>query len=226
MNLQSIMNKFTDVTGSLNNSGQDQSSELGQLSSLLPGGLAGGAAAGGLMALLVSNKSARKFAGTAASFGGAALLGGLAYKAYNNWQHGKEHGDIKSDNNIVSKDIMSADYQLTLVKAMIAAAKADGHIDQEEQKRIFEAIEKMELNSESKAMIFDLLQKPISVSEIAGGVSSMEQKTELYLVSCMIIDPDHPDEEAHLDKLAGVLDLPPGLVQYLQAQAQQTMSNV
>ena len=223
MNLQSIMNKLTDVTSHVNVSGQQQGSKLAQFSSFLPGGLAGGAAAGGLMALLVSNKSARKFAGTAASFGGAALLGGLAYKAYNNWQHGKEYSDVNSDNNIVSEDILSADYQLTLVKAMIAAAKADGHIDTEEQKRIFEAIEKMDLDAESKATIFDLLQKPISLSEIAGGATSMEQKTELYLVSCMIIDPDHPDEVVHLAKLAAVLDLPPGLAQYLQSKAEDSM---
>lgn len=225
MNLQSIMNKFTDVTSNLNVNGQEQTSKFGQLSSFMPGGLAGGAAAGGLMALLVSNKSARKMAGTAASFGGAALLGGLAYKAYNNWQHGKEHDDRKSHNNIVSEDIMSVDYQLTLVKAMIAAAKADGHIDPEEQKRIFEALEKMDLDSESKATIFDLLHKPISMSEIAGGAITMEQKTELYLVSCMIIDPDHPDEVAHLAKLAAVLDLPPGLAKYLQTRAEHSMIN-
>ncbi len=50
------------------------------------GGLAGGAMAGGLVALLLGNKSVRKTATTAAKFGGAAVLGGLAYKAYRNWQ--------------------------------------------------------------------------------------------------------------------------------------------
>jgi len=34
--------------------------------------------------LLLGNKSAREIAGKAASYGGAAVLGGLAYKAFQN----------------------------------------------------------------------------------------------------------------------------------------------
>jgi len=41
----------------------------------IPSGSVGGAAAGGILVLLVSNKSARKLAGTRATYGGAALLG-------------------------------------------------------------------------------------------------------------------------------------------------------
>ena len=39
-------------------------------------------AAGGIVALLMSNKSARKYAGKVATYCGAAVLGGLAYKAF------------------------------------------------------------------------------------------------------------------------------------------------
>ena len=225
MNLQSIMNQFTGSTTADNTNSQAISNKLGQVASVLPGGLAGGAIAGGVMALLVGNKSTRKFAGTAATYGGAALLGGLAYKAYKNWQEGKRHTSYITENSFTSPDIMSADYQLTLIKAMIAAARADGHIDASEQQRIYAALEKMDLSMEHKALIFDLLHQPITVSEIALGAINLEQKTELYLVSCMIIDPDHPAERAHLTELAEVLNLPSELAQQLQMQAQQTMAN-
>lgn len=225
MSLQSIMNQFSGSTTADNTSSQMISSRLGEVSNMLPGGLAGGAMAGGVMALLLGNKSTRRFAGTAATYGGAALLGGLAYKAYKNWQEGKSHKTHITENSFTSPDIMSADYQLTLIKAMIAAARADGHIDASERQRIYDALGKMDLSMEHKALIFDLLHQPITVSEIALGAINLEQKTELYLVSCMIIDPDHPAERAHLTELAEVLNLPSELAQQLQMQAQQTMAN-
>lgn len=225
MNLQSIMNQFSGSTTADNTSSQMITSRLGQVSNMLPGGLAGGAMAGGVMALLLGNKSTRRFAGTAATYGGAALLGGLAYKAYKNWQEGKSHKTYITENSFTSPDIMSADYQLTLIKAMIASARADGHIDASERQRIYDALGKMDLSMEHKALIFDLLHQPITVSEIALGAINLEQKTELYLVSCMIIDPDHPAERAHLTELAEVLNLPSELAQQLQLQAQQTMAN-
>ena len=53
------------------------------------GGLAGGAAAGGLVALLFGSKKVRKLAGGVVGYGGAAALGALALKAYQNYQDGK-----------------------------------------------------------------------------------------------------------------------------------------
>lgn len=115
----------------------------------------------------------------------------------------------------------SADYQLTLIKAMIASAKADGHIDSNEQKNIFDAVESMALPADQKGLVFDLLSNPISAMDIAQGISNDEQKTEVYLVSCMVGDIDHPAERKHLDDLAMVLNLPKELKQSIEAQATQ-----
>jgi uncharacterized membrane protein YebE (DUF533 family) len=224
MNFDNILHQINDTSNSNNVSNPSVNDKLGQFGNMLPRGLAGGAMAGGVMALLLGNKSARKFAGTAATYGGAALIGGLAYKAYKNWQHSKHDQSEITENSFSSAEIMSQDYQLTLIKAMIAAARADGHIDATEQQRIFDTINKMDLSTELKALMFDLLSKPINVSEIALGAVNLEQKTEIYLVSCMIIDPDHPAERAHLVELAEVLNLPEGLVEQLHTQAQRTLA--
>ena len=45
----------------------------------------------------------------------------------------------------------------------------------------------------------------------------------MFLASCLVIDPDHPSERAHLEQLAAVLELPEGLAQQLQWQAQHAM---
>ena len=102
MSIQNLLNQFIGPsnTAQLSNfTAPGFSGRLSKYTNNLPGGLMGGAAAGGIMALLVSNKSARKFAGTAASYGGAAILGGLAYKALKNWQYGNENKIAHQEND-------------------------------------------------------------------------------------------------------------------------------
>ena len=109
-------------------------------------------------------------------------------------------------------------------KAMIAAAKADGHIDADEQKRIFEAVEKTSLSASEKGLIFDYLQQDIPIFEITSGISGIEMKAEIYLASCLVITPDHPAERTHLDNLAMALQLPTELSRQLEQQAHQALA--
>jgi uncharacterized membrane protein YebE (DUF533 family) len=238
MNIQNLLNQFIgsgDSASPTNNTAQGIGDSLSKLGDKLPGGLAGGAAAGGIMALLMSNKSARKYAGKAASLGGAALLGGLAYKAYSNWQHNKgEHtrgfddlDEIAADKNeaFTPIDMQTPDFQLRLIKSMIAAAKADGHIDATEQQRIFRAVEEMDVSTEVKGIIFDLLHQDIAINELVSGNENIEQKSEIYLVACLVINLDKASEQSYLDQLEAALELPDGLAQQLQWQAQRAMAD-
>jgi len=101
---------------------------------------------------------------------------------------------------------------------MIAAAKADGHIDANEQTAIFEQVEKMSLDAESKAFVFDALRKPVDLDALVSGVQGIEQASEVYLVSRVAIDVDHPAERAYLQALAHRLNLPAELVAHLDHQ--------
>ena len=238
MSLQNLLNQFlgssNKAPSSSRTKGQDFGETLNSLSSGIPGGLAGGAAAGGIMALLIGNKSARKFAKKAAGYGGAALLGGLAYRAYQQWQN--NNAELESSTGptdqasspeqafIAPPEKLEPAFELTLIKAMIAAAKADGHIDDEEQQRIFQAVEKMDLSTELKGRVFDYLQRQISAEELAREAATLEQKSELYLASCMAIEPDTPSERAHLDALASALLLPQGFAQQLEAQVREALA--
>ncbi|MGY5452163.1 tellurite resistance TerB family protein [Agarivorans sp. MS3-6] len=236
MTIKNLLNQFVGGQPSGSPQNQQNGSERGVLGSItnnIPGGLVGGAAAGGLMALLVSNKSARKVAGKAATYGGAAVLGGLAYSAFSNWKKQSKPSDQGHSSTSLSQvneasfsspATLSDDFQLTLVKAMIAAAKADGHIDEIEQQRIFDAVEQMALSNETKNTLFELMRNPVSVGELAASAASIEQKSELYLISCFAIDLDQATEQAHLDSLAYALRLPFDLAEQLQQQAQQALS--
>lgn len=53
-------------------------------------GMAGGAAAGGLAAILLGSKGGRKMMKTAVKVGGTAALGGLVNSAWQSWQNQKQ----------------------------------------------------------------------------------------------------------------------------------------
>jgi len=205
------------------------------------GGLAGGAAAGGLIALLMGSKKARKMGGKAFTYGGLAVVGGLAYKAWSdykaNQQGGVQQGGLQQGGlqgtlqqggaasvpqlsappagsafDLASqRDAEGADMRLTLVRAMISAAKADGHIDQNEHAQIQQQIQTMELAADEKAFLFDQLNAPsdpIAIARLSGGE---EQSAEIYLASALALDVDTPEEQRYLERLADALHLPAGL---------------
>lgn len=204
----------------------------GQGAGKVPGtgsGFAKGAVTGGVLGLLVGNKKVRKMGGGMLAYGGAAAAGALAFKAYQNWQQGKqvatapvatEHDMRHVDARFLPQQTASSggNFALTLVMAMIAAAKADGHIDASEQTHIFEQVEKMSLDSESKGFVFDALRQPADLVQIASQVQGIEQAAEVYLVSRSVLDVDHPAERAYLQALAHRLDLPADLVAHLDHQ--------
>ncbi len=207
----------------------------------------GGVAAGGLLGLLVGSKKARKTAGKLAGgvvgYGGAAALGALAHRAYQKWQDQKAkpaaaasghpgphpvptavHATSASAPAPGAFDphkIVGADgrpFALTLVRAMIAAANADGHICEEERKTILSHLSTLQLDDGDKAFVFEALMSPLTVGEIADLANGAEQATEIYLASRLAIDPDDPSERRYLDDLARHLVLPPDLVTELEMQ--------
>ena len=225
-NIQDLLGQFLGGNNTSAQSGQNNAAPAQQGSSL-PGGLMGGAAAGGVVALLLGSKKARKFAGKAAGYGGAAVVGGLAYKALQNWRQAPAQQQPQPQpaqpdwSQAPAAAPVQQGFEMRVITAMIAAAKADGHIDNEEQTRIFDAIEQMQLGPQLKATVLDLLRQPLSVADVASGVEGLEQKAELYTASCLAIDEDDPRERAYLDQLSIALNLPAGLANQIRMQAQQ-----
>lgn len=199
------------------------------------GGLAASGVAGGLLGLLVGGKKKSKGGlGGVLSHGGAAMIGALASQAFQGWQKGQAPAQTpvvqpqqvtRVEPQFLPAAAPAADgrpFELALVRAMIGAAKSDGHIDAEEQDRIFARVGEAGLDPESKAFVFDALAAPTSVSEIAALATTPEQAAELYLVSRLSIDPDRPAELAYLQALAHRLKLEDELVAHLNRQIETT----
>jgi uncharacterized membrane protein YebE (DUF533 family) len=174
---------------------------------------AGGAVAGGLLGLLLGG--GRRHGGGLLGYGGAAALGALALQAYQNYQAKQgatlTPGDFAPAQNALPHEQPAADgspFQLALVRAMVGAAKADGHIDEAEQRRLFAEVERLGLDADAKAYIFDLLTQDVDLYDLARAAKTPEQGAEIYLAARLAIDPDEPTERAYLDALAARLGLP------------------
>ena len=160
--------------------------------------------------------------GTLAKVGAIAAVGGLAYKAWQNHQAQQGNGAPVDQDRFIPP--AQAGYQheelsKTLVRAMIAATKADGQIDAAEKDAIFKKLETMPLGPEEKAFVFDELSNPLDLNAVVARADSAEHGAEIYAASLVAITADTPAERAYLDALAHKLGLDPGLVAEIHRQA-------
>jgi len=186
-----------------------------------------GAVAGGVLALLLGTGSGRKLTGGVLKVGGLAALSGLAYQAYRKWQGGEvgEPGYTGTPVDRLSGP-EAEQRSRVLLKAMLAAARSDGHIDASEREKIHEGIHRLGLEGQIVQLIDSELGAPLDPAEIARSADSPEAAAEIYLASLLVIVPDHPGERRYLDDLAGHLKLAPSLVRELEAQARSSGEHV
>lgn len=177
-------------------------------------------------------KTGRSIAGNALAIGGLAAIAGLGYQAYKNYQAGQApaaSSDAPSANNPVllpppvdsgfgpASPAGSNEFVLVLIRAMIAAAKADGHIDGAERALIMDKIKAADVSGEAAAFIERELASPTDIDAIVAAAVTEEQRVELYTASRLTIEPDSRAERGYLDLLAGRLGLADQLVDHIEA---------
>jgi uncharacterized membrane protein YebE (DUF533 family) len=174
-------------------------------------GLKVGAVAGGLLGLLVGTETGRKVGGTALELGTLAALGGLAWKAYQNWQGTAAPAGGPADGAPAPLD-PAAEQKLAAatIVAMVQAAKADGHVDDAERAAILGRIGLLE--GAAKAFLEAELAGPVDVARVASLATNPQEAAHLYAASLLAIDADQPAEQAYLALLAEKLGLDATLV--------------
>ncbi|MGO6998507.1 tellurite resistance TerB family protein [Rhizobium leguminosarum] len=187
---------------------------------------------GAIAAALLGTKTGRGIAGNALAIGGLAAIAGLGYQAYKNYQAGQAPAapsDAPSANNPVllpppvesgfgpASPAGSNEFVLVLIRAMIAAAKADGHIDDAERALIMDKVKAADVSGEAAAFIEHELASPTDIDALVAAATTEEQRVELYTASRLTIDPDSRAERGYLDLLAGRLGLVDQLVDHIEA---------
>jgi uncharacterized membrane protein YebE (DUF533 family) len=189
----------------------------GALGSLLSGA-GGGALAAGAMGLLIGSKKVRKVA----IYGGLATLGVIAYKAYGNWQ--AQQGTAPKQEPQTVDRVPAAQveqHSQAILKALVAAAKADGHVDERERALIEGEFTKLDNDRELQHWLHAELNKPLDPTDVARAASTPEMAAEMYIASVMLVDEENFMEKSYLDELARQLKLEPGLKAELEKQVRQ-----
>lgn len=181
---------------------------------------------GGLGALVFGSSTGRAVVGSAARLGGMALIGGLAYKAYQNYQSGKPMLDIGSPEVLPAPsgtgfepEAASEATALIFIRAMIAAAAADGAIDADERAAILGGLREAGFDPEANEWLAKEMANPASVETLVEGAESPELAAQIYTAARIAINPDTPKEKDFLAGLAASLGLDAELVANIDAAA-------
>ncbi|MBQ7456222.1 MAG: DUF533 domain-containing protein [Desulfovibrio sp.] len=195
---------------------------LQQLNQKIPQGMGGLAGAGALGALLGSVLP-RGVAGAAGMLG----VGAIAWNFYQKWA--KEKGitpnaffDAKQGSQQAAVDPVA----LQLLRAMIFAARADGHIDATEQKRIELMVGQLFPNQDVQPVMAKLMEEAIDPSVLAKDVVNQEQADDLFRLSCVIVDIDHFMEESYFEALGKALHIDANRQQALMAEAKNVKAEL
>jgi uncharacterized membrane protein YebE (DUF533 family) len=212
-------------------------SALGQATSgMQPGDgrkYATGAAVGGVLGLLLGSRGGRRLGGKVLKTGSVVALGALAWKAYGDWQ--RQNAGVPATGGAPAA-LPSATPPATgsfaalpapqlelhsraMLKALIAAAKSDGHLDDAERGQVEASLQRLNADAETRAWVDTELRRPVDPADVAAAATGPEMAAEIYLASVLVVDDTTVMERAYLDELARRLQLAPGLKAELEARA-------
>jgi uncharacterized membrane protein YebE (DUF533 family) len=237
MNLQSLLNQVLGGSqGSPQGHGGAPSSSGGShLGKYLAGGAAGGA-----LGLLLGSRRGRSVGGKALKYGSVAAVGALAWKLYQDHQ-AKQQAQQAQQAPAAFPAAGAPAYRApsalpapsweqmpvvqieahaqAMLKALIAAAKSDGHMDERERELLQGELTRLNADPATRAWVEAELKKPVEPADVAASVTSPEMAAEVYLASLLVVDETTTMERAYLDELARRLNLPPALKADLEAKA-------
>jgi len=202
------------------------------LDQFLNSGLATGVVAGALGSSMLG----RGGLGGVARIGGLALVGTLAYQAYRATMGGVFSnlpgvGDIMRGSTAAPPPPAGSGFATSaapaahqnqlgqaLLTAMIAAAKADGEVDQTESSKIFGEMEQTGLTPDEKSFVLSELAKPLDIEDVAKQATSHEVAAQLYTASAIVIGEANDKERDYLAKLAQRMNLDQAFIDELNKQ--------
>jgi uncharacterized membrane protein YebE (DUF533 family) len=186
----------------------------GGLGGLLGGLLGGGAASGGL-----ARNSPGRQGGT--NYTMLASLGMMAFQAYQAWQRQQASAPQQAPRTV---DQLAGpeveDHSHAILRALIAAAKADGEIDDQERAMISKEITHHTDDPGLQQWLENEVAKPLDATDVAQSAKNEPgMAAEMYLASVLLVDDQQDAERHYLDELAAALQIDPQLQVHLEQQA-------
>jgi uncharacterized membrane protein YebE (DUF533 family) len=208
--------------------GQDPNDILNQVKDWVSKNQAGaGAAAGGLGAIVLGTHAGRALAGKAIKIGSLALIGGLAYKALQNYQAGRPliagpdatHLTEAPRGTGYETAAVTHDSALLYIRAMISAAAADGRIDPKEQEKIFGSLKQAGMEAAAEEFLAKELNNPATVAQLIAGVKTEQEALQVFTAARVAVDVDSQENNDFLVALGTGLGMDEKLMQHIDAAA-------
>ncbi|KXS37418.1 tellurite resistance TerB family protein [Modicisalibacter tunisiensis] len=177
---------------------------------------------GSALGILLGSHRGRRAGRKAVKYGALAGLGMLAWRAWQSHQAERESPEPTVPDDGEPLEQLQGEARearsMALLKAMIAAARADGHIDAAERTQLVEQINALGADPPLLAWVDEQLQAPLDAEQLAMDADSPQAAREMYLASVAIIDVQNPMERAWLDQLAASLGLGGDVIEALEAR--------
>ncbi|MDR1731434.1 MAG: DUF533 domain-containing protein [Synergistaceae bacterium] len=221
-NLQSLLGAVAGASSA----GRGNNAMGGLLGGLLSQGIQGGltravgpSLLGGLAGALMGTETGRKTGSNALLVGGGLALGALAWNKYKQLMQSAGPAPAQASNFAPMANAPSAPVDERVkrfIRAMVFAAKADGHIDETEHRNIIQKIKELSLGAEAEQVVNEAIQQPLDPEALARGVQDHDEALEIYVLSRSVIDVDQFMERNYLDALAHALNIPDSVKQAIE----------
>lgn len=154
------------------------------------------------------------------NYAALASLGMAAFQAYQAWQRQQATAPQQAFQTVDQLDGPAAEaHSHAVLRALIAAAKADGRIDESEQQLISTELGRHTDDPQLQQWLDAEVAKPLDAADFAEFASDPAVAAEVYLASVMLVDDQQDAERNYLDDLAGQLQIDPQLQLHLEQQA-------
>lgn len=110
----------------------------------------------------------------------------------------------------------NAEFPLAIIRAMIAAAKADGHMDAAESQKIMGQLESVGVGAQEKALLMQEMANTQDVNAISAAAKTPQESAQIYLAALLVCDSQCAREQDYLASLAKALKLEPAFTASLQ----------
>lgn len=105
-----------------------------------------------------------------------------------------------------------------MIQVMVAAAHADGAMDEQEEAAILDQLRAADLSQEERMFLLDELHHPRDVASLVAGISDPSTAKAMYMLAFSAIEVDTEAERKWLDELAAGLGLSPAVRAFIEEQ--------
>jgi uncharacterized membrane protein YebE (DUF533 family) len=187
-----------------------------------------GAAVSGALGMLLGKLRGPSVGSKVLKVGGAAAIGALAWKVYQEYRAsqraaapaaaaGAPAGPAPAFAELPAPQ--QEQHGRAMLKAMIAAAKSDGHMDERERGLVQAELHRIAADEATLLWVDEELRRPVDAADVAAVATTPELAAEVYLATLLVVDESTTKERAYLDELASQLGLAPALKADLERRA-------